>query len=240
MPIRPLESGASTADSPIVGFGGAFDHPVAGRQRAERRVKHVILAGRRPHSGNIRKQKIHFNHGKSKVCSFSVRHKPSAHYFPDHDRRPRGLGAGSGRAPAAVLGMLETAPHAAKLRADGGYQGPKLASALKDLGIGPVLEIVNKPKDVMGSAVLRRRSVVEQTFIWMSRCRHLAKDYEPSLDRSSARAQLAACRFMMRRIGRDENSGNKKIMRILNFRPYSRRWRTKSPTRHCSFIAEHG
>ena len=50
--------------------------------------------------------------------------------------------------PAVILGMLETMPHVTKLRADGGYQGPKLASALKDLGIGPVLEIVNNPKDI--------------------------------------------------------------------------------------------
>ena len=50
--------------------------------------------------------------------------------------------------PAVILGMLETVPHVTKLRADGGYQGPKLASALKDLGIGPVLEIVNNPKDI--------------------------------------------------------------------------------------------
>ena len=189
--------------SRIAGFGGAFGHPAAGRQRAERRVKCVILIGHRPHSGNIRKRKIYFNHGKSKGWISSVKHKPSADYFPDHDRRPRGLGAGSGRAPAAVLGMPETVQHAAKLWADGGYQGPKLASALKGLGIGPVLEIANKPKDVIGSAVLQRRCVVERTFVWMSRCRSLAKDYERSLENSLAWAQLAACRFMMRWIGRD-------------------------------------
>ena len=43
LPIRALESGASTADSRIVGLGGAFGHPAAGRQRAERRVKCVLL-----------------------------------------------------------------------------------------------------------------------------------------------------------------------------------------------------
>ena len=50
--------------------------------------------------------------------------------------------------PAVILGMLETVPHVTKLRANGGYQGPKLASALKDLGIGPVLEIVNNLKNI--------------------------------------------------------------------------------------------
>ena len=105
-------------------------------------------------------------------------------------------------APAVILGVLEKAPHVKKIWADGGYRGEKLASALKDLGIGPVLEIVNKPKDVKGFKVLHRRWVVERTFAWMSRCRRLAKDYERSLESSLAWAQLAACRFMMRRIAR--------------------------------------
>ena len=46
LPIQPLESGASTADSRIVGFGGAFGHPAAGRQSTERRVECVLLIGR--------------------------------------------------------------------------------------------------------------------------------------------------------------------------------------------------
>ena len=105
-------------------------------------------------------------------------------------------------APAVILAMLAAAPHVTKLWADGGYQGPKLASALKKLGIGPVLGIVNKPKEIKGFTVLYRCWVVERTFAWMSRCRRLAKDYERSLESSLAWAQLAACRFMMRRIAR--------------------------------------
>ena len=105
-------------------------------------------------------------------------------------------------APAVILGVLEKAPHVKKIWADGGYRGEKLASALKKLGIGPVLEIVNKPKEIKGFKVLHRRWVVERTFAWMSRCRRLAKDYERSLESSLAWAQLATCRFMMRRIAR--------------------------------------
>ena len=105
-------------------------------------------------------------------------------------------------APTVILGVLEKAPHVKKIWADGGYRGEKLASALKDLGIGPVLEIVNKPKEIKGFKVLHRRWVVERTFAWMSRCRRLAKDCERSLESSLAWAQLAACRFMMRRIAR--------------------------------------
>ena len=105
-------------------------------------------------------------------------------------------------APAVILGVLEKAPHIRKIWADGGYRGGKLASALTKLGLGIDLEIVKKPKDVKGFTVLQRRWVVERTFAWMSRCRRLAKDYERSLESSPAWAQLAACRFMMRRIAR--------------------------------------
>ena len=106
-------------------------------------------------------------------------------------------------APAVTLGLLEAAPLVRKLWADGGYRGPKLAAKLKELGLGSVLEIVEKPKDVKGFAVVYRRWVVERTFAWMSRCRRLAKDCERSLESSLAWAQLAACRFMMRRIARN-------------------------------------
>ena len=106
-------------------------------------------------------------------------------------------------APAVILGMLAAAPLVRKLWADGGYRGPKLAAKLKELGLGSVLEIVEKPKDVKGFAVVYRRWVVERTFAWMSRCRRLAKDCERSLESSLAWAQLAACRFMMRRIARN-------------------------------------
>ena len=45
LPIRPLESGVSTADSRAVGFGGAFDRKVAGDQEAECRAERVQLIG---------------------------------------------------------------------------------------------------------------------------------------------------------------------------------------------------
>ena len=79
--------------------------------------------------------------------------------------------------PAAILGMLEKAPHVAKLRADGECQEPNPASELKMPGLGSVLEIVKKPKDFKEElAVPCRRWVVERTFAWMSYCRRLAKD----------------------------------------------------------------
>ena len=111
-------------------------------------------------------------------------------------------------APAVILRVLEKAPHIRKIWADGGYQGEKLASALKKLGIGSDLEIVKKTKDVKDFKVLYRRWVVERTFAWMSRCRRLAKDYERSLESSLAWAQLAACRFMMCRTQGPQHADN--------------------------------
>ena len=107
-------------------------------------------------------------------------------------------------APAAVLEMLEKAPEVAKLRADGGYRGPKLLSKFGELGLGDLLEVVEKPRDIKGFTVLCRRWVVERTFAWMSRCRRLSKDCERSLESSLAWCRLAACRFLMRREARPE------------------------------------
>ncbi len=105
-------------------------------------------------------------------------------------------------APAVILSMMEKAPGVTKLWADGGYSGPKLAGKLKELGLGEVLEIVQKPKDIKGFAVIWRRWVVERTFAWMSRCRRLAKDFEHNLASSLAWCQLAAIRFLVRRVAR--------------------------------------
>jgi len=105
-------------------------------------------------------------------------------------------------APAVILGLREKAPTVTRLWADGGYQGPKLAAKLQELGVAELLEIVAKPKDSKGFTVLYRRWVVERTFAWMSRCRRLAKDFERTLASSLAWVQLAACRFLMRRLAR--------------------------------------
>ncbi len=105
-------------------------------------------------------------------------------------------------APEVILGMLEKAPQVTRLWADGGYAGPKLEEALKGRGLGSIIEIVRKPKETRGFTVLCRRWVVERTFAWMSRCRRLAKDFERTLASSLAWAQLAACRFLMRRVAR--------------------------------------
>ena len=86
---------------------------------------------------------------------------------------------------------------------DRGCQGPKSASKLGEFGLGGLVEIVGKPKETEGFAVLCRCRVVERTFAWMSRCRRLAKDFERTLESSLAWVRLAACRFLMRRVARE-------------------------------------
>ena len=109
-------------------------------------------------------------------------------------------------APVVIRAMLEKAPTVIRLWADGGYQGPKLASTLQEMGLAELVEIVNKPKESKGFTVIPRRWVVERTFAWMSRCRRLAKDFERTLESSLAWVQLAACRFLMRRIARETSA----------------------------------
>ena len=106
-------------------------------------------------------------------------------------------------APVVIRAMLEKTPTVIRLWADGGYQGPKLREALQEMGLAELVEIVNKLKESKGFMVIPRRWVVERTFAWMSRCRRLAKDFERTLESSLAWVQLAACRFLMRRIARE-------------------------------------
>ena len=67
---------------------------------------------------------------------------------------------------------------------------------------GGILETARKPKETSGSAVLYLRWVVERTLAWMPRCRRLAKDRRRTPEISAARAQPAACRFLVWRFAR--------------------------------------
>ena len=106
-------------------------------------------------------------------------------------------------APDVIVDLLRRAATVSKLFADGGYQGPKLRAALKELGVSNLIEIVKQPKDAKDFTVLYRRWVAERTFSWMGRCRRLGKDFERTVDSTLAWSKLAACRFLMRRIARE-------------------------------------
>ncbi len=104
-------------------------------------------------------------------------------------------------APDLIKAIRYRYPWLRHLFADGGYAGDKLRDAL--LGHGKwTIDIVKRNDDASGFVVLPRRWVVERTFAWLGRCRRLAKDWEKSIESSTAWAQIASIRMLTRRIAR--------------------------------------
>ncbi|MFT6008890.1 MAG: putative transposase [Parasphingorhabdus sp.] len=85
--------------------------------------------------------------------------------------------------------------------ADGGYAGNKLKAAIQNHGSW-TLEIIKRSDTARGFELLPRRWVVERTFAWLGRCRRLAKDWERSVESSTAWATIASIRMLTRRIAR--------------------------------------
>ncbi len=82
--------------------------------------------------------------------------------------------------------------------ADGGYAGKLVAYAKRRLRLK--VDIVVKPPDQVGFAVLPRRWVVERTFGWLMRCRRLARDYERLPTTSEAFIKWSMIGIMTRRL----------------------------------------
>jgi len=85
--------------------------------------------------------------------------------------------------------------------ADGGYADDKLRPALTGNGDWTI-EVVRRCDDQKGFKVLPRRWVVERTFAWLGRSRRLAKDWEKSIQSSTAWTLIAHIRILMRRFAR--------------------------------------
>jgi transposase len=85
--------------------------------------------------------------------------------------------------------------------ADGGYQGPATAEAVR-IEAGLPLEIVKRSDKQKGFVLLPKRWIVERTFGWLGRCRRLAKDFENLARSHAAFIILAMIRLMLRRITR--------------------------------------
>ena len=82
--------------------------------------------------------------------------------------------------------------------ADGGYQGQLIATAKSAWNI--VVEVVKKPVDQLGFAVLPRRWVVERTFSWLLRWRRLVGDYERLPETHEAMIKWAMVGLMLNRL----------------------------------------
>jgi putative transposase len=65
---------------------------------------------------------------------------------------------------------------------------------------GWAIEIVARPKDQKGFAVLPRRWVVERTFAWLGRSRRLSKDDEGLPETSEAWIHIAMIHLMLKRL----------------------------------------
>lgn len=84
--------------------------------------------------------------------------------------------------------------------ADGGYAGRLVAKAKRYWKIN--VEVVKKPADQRGFAVLPRRWVVERTFAWLMRWRRLVRDYERLPETHEAFVKWAMIGVMLNRLAR--------------------------------------
>jgi putative transposase len=104
-------------------------------------------------------------------------------------------------APALLQAIRHRFPWLRHIFADGGYAGGKLRDALKGHGAWTI-EIIKRSDTAKGFEVLPRRWVVERTLAWLGRCRRLAKDWEKTIESSSAWAFVASIRLLSRRLAR--------------------------------------
>jgi transposase len=73
-------------------------------------------------------------------------------------------------APALLASIRKTLPWLRHVFADGGYAGPKLETALAQIGTWS-LEIIKRSDTAKGFELLPRRWVVERTIAWLNRKR---------------------------------------------------------------------
>ncbi|MGH2515980.1 MAG: IS5 family transposase [Ktedonobacterales bacterium] len=91
-------------------------------------------------------------------------------------------------------------PRLRHLWADGGYAGAFVDWVREHFGW--TVEIVKRPPDQQGFAVLPRRWVVERTFAWFGHFRRLNKDVEYLVESSEAMLYIAMSHLMLRRLAK--------------------------------------
>ena len=102
-------------------------------------------------------------------------------------------------APAVLEPVRKTHPWLRHVFADGGYAGPKLETALAQIGTW-TLEIIKRSDHAKGFELLPRRWVVERTIAWINRNRRLAKDFEATIESALAWIMVASIKLLTRRI----------------------------------------
>ena len=104
-------------------------------------------------------------------------------------------------AVAVLASIRRLYPWLRYIFADAAYAGDKLRNALAALGRWTV-QIIKRADTAEGFEVLPRRWVVERTFAWLGRCRRLAKDFETTIESSTAWTLVAHVRRLTRALAR--------------------------------------
>ncbi len=95
----------------------------------------------------------------------------------------------------------QAAPQLQLLWGDGRYHGPLVNAAAQAAGLQ--VEVVRKPPDTKGFAVLPRRWVVERTFAWLGKYRRIAgRDVETNPRTSEAWIKVCMSSLMLRRLAK--------------------------------------
>jgi transposase len=99
---------------------------------------------------------------------------------------------------------------------DAGFAGQLLDWATRILRT--TIEVVRKPKEQRGFAVIPRRWAVERTLAWLTAHRRLARDYERHPAHSEAMIRWAAINLMLRRLTRGR-AATGQSRRTFDWRP---------------------
>jgi transposase len=102
-------------------------------------------------------------------------------------------------APRVLAAVRSAFPWLRHIFADGAYAGEKLETVLHGKGEW-TLEVIKRSDAAKGFELLPRRWVVERTFAWFGRNRRLTKDFEETIESSTAWLFLASVQLMARRI----------------------------------------
>jgi transposase len=118
-------------------------------------------------------------------------------------------------ARSALLGLYLTSPTCRFVFADAGFAGRLVGWAAQTLRT--TIDIVRKPADQKGFAVLPRRWAVERTLAWLTAHRRLARDYERHPATSEAMIRWAAIGLMTHRLARGGQPAVRRGRRALEY-----------------------
>ncbi|WP_414706247.1 transposase [Pseudonocardia sp. HH130629-09] len=115
-----------------------------------------------------------------------------------------GVGAGPRRRQTDPARPLPAHPGAVRLRRRRVRRTPARLGDWATTILQTTVEVVGKPPEQRGFAVLPRRWVVERTLAWLTAHRRLARDYERHPTTAEAMIRWAAINTITRRIARGE------------------------------------